>query len=316
MARVSYIMASYNHERFVEQMVGSVLSQTYSDIELIIVDDGSTDRTPSVLRSLADTDRRIQLVVQQNQGIVAARNRGLSLSSGEFLSFIDSDDLLPSERTERLVAALDANPEAALAYGDAILIDEHGREGRRFSELHPPLKGEFASTLFSHYCFVPALTVMVRRSSFDRSGPLWGAGPTTDYLKWIELGLYGSAVRLEGEPLGYWRQHTQNLSRASGMKRARQYLELQHDLAALLQKYPEFAAGLDPAHVQRRYAQCYFLAGFYFTQARQWEQATDAFQEAHTLAPRLLYRSAAIVAQSPFRSLMAVACELRARQSV
>ena len=90
---VSVVMTVYNTERYVGEAVDSVLAQTFPDFEFIIVDDGSTDRSASILRDRAARDRRIRLVSRPNTGIVRAANEGIELAAGRYIARMDSDDV-------------------------------------------------------------------------------------------------------------------------------------------------------------------------------------------------------------------------------
>src|SRR4051794_31394978 len=90
---ISVIIAAYNAQAYLQQSVRSVLDPSYTDLEVIVVDDGSSDGTAAVCRSLAADDRRVKLISQPNAGISAARNRGLAAAAGEWISVIDADDL-------------------------------------------------------------------------------------------------------------------------------------------------------------------------------------------------------------------------------
>ena len=99
--RVSVVMPAYNHERFVAAAVDSVLDQTYQDLELIVIDDGSTDATGEIVRAYSDP--RIRYYHQQNQDAGNSLNRGMSLSDGYYISIINSDDVYAPDRLRRLV---------------------------------------------------------------------------------------------------------------------------------------------------------------------------------------------------------------------
>lgn len=92
MSKVSVIMPVYNSEKYVGQAIESVLNQTFTDFELILINDGSTDKSGEICVSYAEKDSRIRVVSQSNQGLCAARNRGLSIATGEYIGFIDNDD--------------------------------------------------------------------------------------------------------------------------------------------------------------------------------------------------------------------------------
>ena len=122
MGLVSVVIACYNHGRFLPAAVDSVLAQEYGEIELIVVDDGSTDETPGV----AARYRVIRYVRQENQGAAAAKRAGLEASTGEFLVFLDADDTLLPGAVGSLVRGLQERPECAYSYGHQQFVDLAG----------------------------------------------------------------------------------------------------------------------------------------------------------------------------------------------
>jgi len=111
---ISVIIPSYNHEKFIERCVDSVLAQTYRDWELIIIDDGSRDSSNAILAGYAARDPRITHLQQENRGAHATINRGLALARGEFLTILNSDDEFLPERFEKCLAAFAARPDVML----------------------------------------------------------------------------------------------------------------------------------------------------------------------------------------------------------
>ena len=120
MVRVSVVTIFLNEERFLEETIASVQAQTFADWELILVDDGSTDRSPEIARAAAARDRRIRYITHpggENRGMSASRNCGVSVAQGEFVAFIDGDDDWLPEKLDEQVAILDAYPEVEMVYG-------------------------------------------------------------------------------------------------------------------------------------------------------------------------------------------------------
>ena len=294
--KVSYIVASYNHEAYIGDTLRSILAQTTSELEVIVVDDGSTDGTVGVAEAIAGKDGRLKVQVQEHQGVVEARNRGMTLARGEYVSLVDSDDLLPAERTLWMVEALDAHPEAALVYGDAWIIDESGRRLGRFFENYPPVGGDFSAELFATYCFVHAGSVMFRRSAFLQSGPFWGPGPNMDYLKWIELGLLGEVVCLRDKQLSCWRWHEKNASMPEGARRAAMYEKLREGLQELATRHTELARRIGDRRLRRRYSRCHFMGAFYAGLMNSWSDAREHFAKAYRFHPSVLNLAAWISA--------------------
>ena len=168
MSRVSVIIPAYNAAATVAATVDSVLGQTFSDFEIICVDDGSTDRTKAILSGYsAKYPDRMRLADQPNNGPAAARNHGARLSSGEYLAFLDADDIWMPNFLERTVAALDADPALALVYCNASLADSEGVDlgaaliGQGVD--HAPSLNELLTQLWP---IMPS-AALVRRTAYD-----------------------------------------------------------------------------------------------------------------------------------------------------
>ena len=124
---VSTIIPAFNSERTIAQTIESALAQRYDSHEIVIVNDGSTDATARILERYRD---RLRIVNQNNRGAAAARNAGIAYSNGEYLAFLDSDDLFLPSKLAVMTAALRQNPAASLAFSEYGFIDESGTEYR------------------------------------------------------------------------------------------------------------------------------------------------------------------------------------------
>ncbi|RVT96748.1 glycosyltransferase [Rhodovarius crocodyli] len=123
---VSVVMPVYNVERFVAAAIDSVLAQSFTDFELIIVDDGGNDRSVEICAAYADP--RIRILHQANRGLAGARNTGIAAARGRYIALLDSDDIwLPGKLAEN-VAHLDADPDVGVSYSGAILVNERGED--------------------------------------------------------------------------------------------------------------------------------------------------------------------------------------------
>jgi CDP-glycerol glycerophosphotransferase len=105
--RITAVVAAYNVEAYLEECLRSIAAQTVRDLQVVVVDDGSTDGSSAIARRFADADRRFELVRQDNAGLGAARNAGLAVARGEFLAFVDGDDKLPADAYARLLDSLE-----------------------------------------------------------------------------------------------------------------------------------------------------------------------------------------------------------------
>lgn len=125
MKKVSVIIPVYKVEKYVAATVQSVLQQTYKNFELLLIDDGSPDRSVEICQQF--TDPRIKIIRQENRGVAAARNRGISQAQGEYLAFLDADDLWLPQKLEKHVEHLDSSPTVGVSYSRSAFIDSVGK---------------------------------------------------------------------------------------------------------------------------------------------------------------------------------------------
>lgn len=133
MSLTSVIIPVYNGEATIEETITSVLNQTFTDFELIVINDGSTDKTLDVVSRIQDL--RLKVFSYPNAGQAVSRNRGISHARGEYISFIDADDLWTRDKLETQLKALQESPQAAVAYSWTECIDESGKFSRRGSQI-------------------------------------------------------------------------------------------------------------------------------------------------------------------------------------
>jgi glycosyltransferase involved in cell wall biosynthesis len=174
---VTVILVVYNRASLVERAVRSVLAQTHRHLELIVVDDGSTDDTPRVLEQFAGW---ATILTRPHAGAYAARNAALREARGEAIAFIDSDDVWLPERLALQLPLLD-RPEVGLVFGDAVLLPDRRRTTFRIT---PPRRGRVAAH-FVWGNFISTSTVLVRRSCLDAFSETTQL--SADYLKWFQI---------------------------------------------------------------------------------------------------------------------------------
>lgn len=170
---VSVIIPAYNAEAFIQSTLDSVLAQTYQDFEIIVVDDGSTDRTPEIVKSFVERDSRVHLLRQKNAGVAAARNLAIQVSKGVYLSPLDADDIWYPQKLEKQVRCMEAADESVgLVYSWSVYLNEAGQiigryiadQGYTFAE------GNVFNTLLYFNFLDNASTALFRRSCLDRVG--------------------------------------------------------------------------------------------------------------------------------------------------
>jgi glycosyltransferase involved in cell wall biosynthesis len=163
------IIAVFNGARYIRETCRSALNQTYAPLELIVVDDGSTDGTGDIVRAIAASDRRVRLITQSNLGVAEARNRGLAASTGEFIAPLDADDLwAPTKLEKQVQRLLTCGCDAAMAYCWWAWIDTAGRVLDRSPSwrIEGHVVGRLAEVNFTGSASVP----LYRRSILERVG--------------------------------------------------------------------------------------------------------------------------------------------------
>ena len=180
--RVSAVIPTYNRAEFVREAIDSVLQQDYADVELIVVDDGSRDGTAAVV---AEFGPAVRYLWQENRGVSAARNRGVAVSTGGLIAFLDSDDLWAPGKVSAQVAYFETHPDAQACHTDELWI----RRGVRVNErrIHRKQGGwQFVASL--PRCLISPSAVMMRRGLWERLGGFDESLPACeDYDLWLRL---------------------------------------------------------------------------------------------------------------------------------
>ncbi|MHC4752446.1 MAG: glycosyltransferase [Planctomycetota bacterium] len=276
--KLSVIIASYNHQDYIAETLESLEKQTFQDFEIIVIDDGSSDRTVEVARNFPS---RAQIFTQENQGVVAARNRGVSLAKGRYICFVDSDDVVLTDRFAKQVVKLNEDPELGLVFAEALIIDSKGRQIGKFGDVYPVVPGDVAEMLAIHYCFTPMITVMVRVEVLKRTGPFEKPGPISDYMKWIEIA-HLSKVYYDPEPLGCWRRHQTSTSK--NVNKVKNYAKTRMAIKRILKKHPQLQAKIGKKIV-KRFSRSYFLTGFWLAADGNIERARKYYCKAVKVYP-------------------------------
>lgn len=168
MPKISVIIPTYNRAMLLSSAIDSVLSQTYEDYELIVIDDGSTDDTTEIVNKYS-TDK-LRYVFQENKGRSAARNYGIKLAKGEYIAFLDSDDLFVPSKLEAQVRILDNNPCYGLVYSHANTIDENGDNLDQYSYTGNLSGWIYPDLLYIRNNVITTPTVMVRAKALADVG--------------------------------------------------------------------------------------------------------------------------------------------------
>jgi glycosyltransferase involved in cell wall biosynthesis len=181
---VSVVIPTYNSATFLKDAIESVLGQTYSDFEIIVIDDGSTDDTEDVLRSFGE---RISYVKQENKGVSAARNHGIRLARAQYVAFLDADDLWVPQKLAEQIPLLDKDAGIGLVYSDWTIVSEQGVSVSSFHSSRPPASGHVFSELIETGFILTSGTV-VRRSCLNEVGDFdESLSIAQDYDLWLRI---------------------------------------------------------------------------------------------------------------------------------
>ncbi len=166
---MSVIIPAYNAEAFIEATLASVLSQTYTNIEVLVVDDGSRDRTAEIVQAVAERDRRVRLLPSSNQGVAAARNLAIDHSVGEYIAPLDADDIWYPQKLDKQVDCFSmAGPEVGLVYAWSTRIDENGQLTGGYNA--SDVEGEACLSLAYSNFVGNASAPLIQRSCLERVG--------------------------------------------------------------------------------------------------------------------------------------------------
>ncbi len=237
--KTSVVIPCYNNQNSVGKSIKSVLSQTYSDTKVIVVDDGSTDESFEIIQSFGD---QVRWERQANQGAPAARNRGLKLAEGKYVKFLDADDVLLEDCIKRQVQQSECLPEdkKAVVFGDAIWVDEDGNELDGHGDLRGRKSDEDPVTHLLHSnpltsCPLHRRDYLQEVGGFDTSLPR-----SQEHDLHLRLALAGVEFVYRPMPTYYFRQH-EGADRISGRSYAEQglmtHFELVEDHAQLIEKH-------------------------------------------------------------------------------
>lgn len=272
-AALSAVIPAYNCAPYLADAIESALAQEGVDHEVIVVDDGSTDETPSIIAKFGE---RIRAVRQDNRGLSAARNRGISLARGEWIALLDADDTWEPEKSRKQLAYAREHPDCGLVFCDVYRMDEHGRR-------IAPILGAAVAGLPTGRClerlilgnFVLVPGVLLRKSVLERVGPFdESLASVEDYDMWLRVAEV-SAIGIVPEALASWRERPGQMSR----NRDRMLQYEARVLEAALARRPELAGALGSA-LRRRFARLYDESGWHDLQDGLVRPAVRKFTRA------------------------------------
>ncbi|MGG3937829.1 glycosyltransferase [Geobacillus stearothermophilus] len=222
---VTIFTAVYNHEKYLEDYFKSIISQTYNNIELVIIDDCSTDNSVIIIEKWMDKlksrfNRVVFISRNVNKGLVYNCNEAIQIAKGDYICLFASDDIMAPHNIEYKVEYLEKNKNIALVYSDGFFIDENATYGNldkhiisKFSKKQKLYEGEVFQKLIDFGCFIPAPTVLLRREIVLKLGGYSSEYMFEDYQMWLKIAKEYK-VGLVNKPLVYYRLSTNSLSRS------------------------------------------------------------------------------------------------------
>ncbi|WP_211828568.1 glycosyltransferase family 2 protein [Kistimonas asteriae] len=205
---VSVLVPCYNHQNYVKDAINSILNQTYSNIELIVLDDGSTDNSPAILAELSEK-HGFYYEHQQNMGLNGTLNKGLSLAKGQYICPFASDDVMFLDRIEKQVALLESRPDVAVCAGNMIAISETGEIASSL-KIRPAREVDFDDLFWRKIPGPAAPTAMIRSSVIDEVGHYDPDIRIEDLYMWLKITHAGHKIYILNDVLAYYRKHTGN----------------------------------------------------------------------------------------------------------
>ncbi len=255
---VSVIVPIFNAERYLSRTLDSVLAQSYTDWECILVDDGSTDSSAAVAQRYADADPRFRCVSQPNGGVAKARNTGLDLAAGEFTAFLDSDDLwLPGKLETSVNELIQGDVDLLFTEAYSFRTETPPADPSRLPRLGAGVgtyRGPEGIALFLLRNPVPTLTVVAKTEAVRRTGGFKGR-LAEDYRLWLEMLYNGCTLRGTGEPTALYRVREGSLS-SNDRFEAREVLSM---LKELCERFPHV---VDYKPAARKWVRRYLKAAF------------------------------------------------------
>lgn len=286
MKMVSVIIPAYNQSRYLGDAIQSVLNQTCSDFEIIVVDDGSTDDTGRVAHQFDPAI--VHYFYQENAGLSAARNTGIRNASGEFITYLDSDDLFAPRKLELLVGEFERNPQMGFVAGQAILIDENGSPlDRIFDTPVPPEPSDLLYWNPFHVC-----SVMVRREWQQKAGYFdESLRAYEDWDMWLRLARLGCPMGWVPEPVSMYRFHTAQMTRDRQRMTTATFAVLEKTF-----QDPDLPAAWKQKK-DRAYSNAYLRSAIQAYRTGDYQDAQADLAQAVALDPQLAAEEGAVLAR-------------------
>lgn len=206
---VSIVVPSYNHEKYIKYTIESIVNQSYDNIELIVIDDGSKDSSPQIIEELSNK-YNFKFIHRSNKGLSATLNEGITLSKGKYWCVCASDDILALDKIEKQVDFMEKNIGYGMCYGKVILFDDNDKQTPL--EIKHSKGGWIFDDLIKSRFWIPAVSNMVRKSVFIDVGMYDESLFVEDWDMWVRIS-DKYQIGFIDDYLAYYRQHDTNISK-------------------------------------------------------------------------------------------------------
>ena len=208
---VSVIISCYNHQDFIQSCIESVIRQTYPNVELIVFDDGSSDKSPAILEALSK-QHGFYFQAQENIGLSRTLNKALAMARGKYISPLGSDDILMLDKVEKQVNYLEQHPDIALLGGNILCIDDAGVIKAQ-QKLTPCREVDFDTLMLNPKQGPPAPTMMMQTEVLREIGGYNPDNNLEDLYLWLKITHSGHKVVILNDVLAYYRKHSYNTTK-------------------------------------------------------------------------------------------------------
>jgi len=277
MPKVSVIIPAYNAMAYLPEALESVLRQTFTDFEVLLIDDGSSDEIRQWAAGI--TEARVKLISQENQGVSAARNIGIAKAQGEYIAFLDADDIWEPTKLEKQVRLLESNPAVGLVDTWVVLANEQCKATNKI--WISKAEGNVWKQLAEENLLTCGSTPMVRRCCFETVGVFdRNLSIAEDWDMWLRIATHYSFAVVK-EPLVRYRQHANNTSKnCQGMLT---------NFCILIEKNFQFVPSKLLYLKNRAYGRANLYIAWRSLQNKDYAEAIHFQQQALARYPQLLY---------------------------
>ena len=205
---VSIIISCYNHQNYITQCIESIVHQTYTNIELIVIDDGSTDNSADILKQLSQK-YHFSFERQANMGLTKTLNKAIDKAKGKYIAPLGSDDYLMLDKTEKQVRYLEEHQDIAVVGGNILCIDDNGQVKTK-QRLKPYREIDFRTVFLTPKQIPAAPTVMIRTEILSEVNGVNTASNLEDLDLWLRITHAGYKIAVLNDVLAYYREHSTN----------------------------------------------------------------------------------------------------------